>query len=307
MKVAAVKKTSLLLVLLASVSCVTYVPFTEIRQTVPAENFVRLPSGQLVYAERAGHGEPVLLLHGFGASSYAWRGVLPRLASTYRVVAPDLNGFGYTQRPEGFKSYTGFGQVAMLLSLMDELGIERAHVVGHSYGGALALTLAHQHPERVRSLVLIDAAHPKYLHERRTALAAVKPILGLYLRSVALRPENVRQALENTIHDDRQVTPEVVDAYFERLRVEGATRAYFGLTAPYEAQPAPVVFREIETPTLAIWGQDDPLISVETGLHASQELGDLRSFVVLSDTGHAPHEERPGAVVRLIREFLGGL
>lgn len=297
---------SLVVVLLAGLlaGCVTYTPFDEIRGRVPGDDFLRLPSGQLVYLLDEGSGEPVLLLHGFGASSWAWRHVMPGLAKDFRVLAPDLNGFGWTERPEEFSSYTGEGQIEMLLGLLETLGIDRVHVAGHSYGGALALTLAHRHPERVRSLILLDAAHPSYLDSRRKKIADFEPFLGFYLRTLALRPRRVRNALERVVYDDERVNQEMVREYLERLKVEGATRAYYGLTAPRKADREPVIFEEIEIPTLVIWGEEDTLVTVETGRTASKRIAGLERFVVLPETGHAPHEERPERVTELMGGFL---
>jgi pimeloyl-ACP methyl ester carboxylesterase len=151
-----------ILVLVAALfgaGCVATRPFAEVRGSLPQERFVRV-GDQLVYVEQAGAGEPVVLLHGFGASSYTWRQVMPGLAESHRVLAVDLNGFGWTERPAARASYTREGQMALVLGVLDALEIGRAHLVGSSYGGALALWLALEHPERVRSLVSSCAATP---------------------------------------------------------------------------------------------------------------------------------------------------
>src|SRR5699024_368341 len=104
-------------------------------------------------------GDPVLLIHGSGpgVSAYAnWRAVLPELAKNHRVIAPDILGFGYTERPEGV-TYDMATWTEHLVGLMDALGIEQAAVVGNSFGGALALNLATHHPGRVSKLVLMGA------------------------------------------------------------------------------------------------------------------------------------------------------
>ena len=104
-----------------------------------------------------------MLIHGFAASSYSWRKVVPELAEDFRVVALDLNGFGLSDRPADFDSYTRDGQVELVLRAMDALGIETAHFVGHSYGGALTMAMAATYPERMRSMVLVDAAAPEFV------------------------------------------------------------------------------------------------------------------------------------------------
>ena len=296
------RRLSLIATLLPLLGCASVRPFSEIRSTVPEDSFLTIGE-QLVHIEQAGSGEPVILLHGFGASTYSWRHVMPALAAAFRVVAIDLNGFGYTQRPRTFESYTREGQTDLVLRVMDKLGIESAHLMGHSYGGGLSLFLASQHPERVRSLVLVDSSAPTYANDRRSVAASIKPLSGLFLRSFVLRPRNVRRALLRSIHDDSLVTPELVREYYERLRIEGVTEAYYGLTAPVHASDEPVKLEEIRMPTLIVWGSEDPLISVEAGRQAADRMP-RAEFVVLDGVGHMPMEERPDELVRIVLPFL---
>lgn len=288
--------------LLPLLGCASVRPFSEVRSTVPEDRFLEL-GGQLVHVEQAGRGEPVILLHGFGASTYSWRHVMPALAAAFRVIAIDLNGFGYTQRPRTFESYTREGQAGLVLRVMDALGIRSAHLMGHSYGGGLSLFLAAVHPGRVRSLVLIDSSAPTYANDRRSLAAAVRPLAGLYLRSVVLRPGNVRRALLRSIHDDSLVTPELVREYYERLRVEGVVEAFHGLTAPSRTASTPVRLEEIRVPTLVVWGAEDRLISAAAGRRAAARMPDSE-FVVLEGVGHMPMEEKPDELVRIVLPFL---
>ena len=112
------------------------------------------------YLDSGGAGAPVLLIHGSGpgVSAWAnWRLVMPALAQQARVIAPDMVGFGYTERPEGFV-YNMDAWVRQAVGLLDALGIERTDLVGNSFGGGLSLALAIAHPERVRRLVLMGSA-----------------------------------------------------------------------------------------------------------------------------------------------------
>ncbi|MFL6235088.1 MAG: alpha/beta fold hydrolase [Thermoanaerobaculia bacterium] len=281
--------------------CVALRSFDEIRRAAPASQFVRV-GGQLVHAEQAGSGEPVVLLHGFGASAYSWRKVIPALAEGHRVVAIDLNGFGYTQRPRSRESYTREGQAKLVLDTMDALGIARAHVVGHSYGGGITLYLAARHPERFRSMVLVDSSAPTYANDRRSRAAALRPLDILFVRTVALRPGAVRKALLRSFWDDSKVTPELVRAYSGRVAVEGVGDAFYGLTAPVPPGP-PVELETIEVPTLVVWGAHDELISPESGRRAAARLPHSE-FVLLEDSGHLPMEEQPEALLRAVLPFL---
>lgn len=290
----------LVLTLLLS-GCVPLRSFDEIRREAPAGQFVRV-GGQLVHVEQAGTGEPVVLLHGFGASAYSWRKVMPALAAGHRVVAIDLNGFGYTQRPRSRESYAREGQAKLVLETMDALGIARAHIVGHSYGGGITLYLVSRHPERFRSMVLVDSSAPTYANDRRSRAAALRPLDALFVRTVALRPGAVRKALLRSFWDDSKVSPELVKAYFDRVAVEGAGYAFYGLTAPAPSGP-PVELEKIEIPTLVVWGAHDELISPETGRRAAVRLPHSE-FVLLADSGHLPMEEQPEELLRSILPFL---
>jgi pimeloyl-ACP methyl ester carboxylesterase len=291
----------LLTVLLPVLGCASVRPFSEIRRLLPEDRFLRL-GDQLVHIEQMGEGEPVILLHGFGASTYAWRKVMPGLAGSFRVIAIDLNGFGYTQRPRTFESYTREGQADLVLRVMDRLGIEKAHLAGHSYGGGITIWLASRHPERLRSIVLVDSSAPTYANDRRSRLAGLRPVAALALRAL-LRPGSVRRSLINSVYDDSLVTPEMVREYYDRLRVEGVVDAYVGLTGPLRTPPEPVHLETIEVPALVVWGSDDKVISVNAGRRAAGQFPH-GEFVVLERTGHIPMEERPEELLQVMLPFL---
>jgi pimeloyl-ACP methyl ester carboxylesterase len=287
--------------LLALSGCVSLRSFDAVRREVPAAQFVRV-GGQLVHVEQAGTGEAVVLLHGFGASSYSWRQVMPGLAAAHRVVAIDLNGFGYTERPKQRARYTREAQAKLVLDTLDALGISRAHFVGHSYGGGLTLFLAQTHPERFRTMVLVDSSAPTYANDRRSRAAALRPLTGLFVRASALRPSVVRKGLLRSFYDDSLVTPELVQAYSDRLRIEGATDAFYGLTAPAPAGET-VVLETIAVPALVVWGAHDEVIASEVGRRAAARLPHAE-FVLFEKSGHLPMEEEPEAFLRAVLPFL---
>ena len=108
-----------------------------------------------------GEGPPVLLLHGFPDSSHLWRGQIPALnAAGLRTVAPDLRGFGESDKPQDVEAYSVGRSIADVLAILDELGIERAHVVGHDWGAGVAWALALFVPDRVDKLVVMSVGHP---------------------------------------------------------------------------------------------------------------------------------------------------
>lgn len=288
--------------LLACLGCASLRPFEDVRREVPEDRFLRI-GDQLVHVEIAGQGPPLVLLHGFGASTWAWRLVMPRLAESFRVIAVDLSGFGYTQRPRDRARYTREAQGELVLGVIKALGYESAHLMGHSYGGGITLWIAWKHPERVRSMVLVDSSAPTYSYDRRSRVATFRPLTAAFLRSWMLRPKNVRGALLRSFYDDSKVTPELVQGYWERIRIEGVVDAYHGLTAPVQGPVDQVVLEDIQVPALVVWGAQDQVISAEAGRQAAARMPQAE-FAVIDKAGHIPMEERPEEVLRLALPFL---
>ncbi|HEV8239476.1 MAG TPA: alpha/beta fold hydrolase [Thermoanaerobaculia bacterium] len=276
--------------------------FADVCACVPPEQFVHVGE-QRVHFEQAGHGEAVVLLHGFGGSCHAWRLVMPALARRFRVIAIDLNGFGWTQRPKDVAAYTYAGQAEMVLGALRALGIERFHVAGHSYGGGLALWLAGRHPARVRSVVLVSSVLPDYSQQLRQAWARFRTLNWLLVHFFVLSRAGVRRTLEVCFHDKRRITSELVDAYRERLLVEGVDDAYYGLMAPVDLPVPEVALGEVQAPTLVVWGREDRVIPLQRAEAYVPQLPDAK-LVVIDSCGHVALEECPQQLVAEMLPFL---
>lgn len=206
--------------------CITMQPYVEAVRDLPAGRLLAI-DGQRVSVERAGQGPPLVLL-----ASASRRSPTPRccrkLAKQFAVVAIDLNGFGYTERPKDRASYTLAGQERLVLAVLDRLHLERVRLAGHSYGGGLALFLAARHPERVERLLLIDNTLPLYASQRRSGLFRWRWIAKMAAHTFALTDGVIEKGLKKAYFDDRKVTPALVREYADRLRIEGVTDAFFG-------------------------------------------------------------------------------
>ena len=160
-------------------------------------------NGTRIYYVQAGRGEPVVLIHGLNASTFSFRYIIPELAQHYRVVALDLQGFGYSARPAG-ADYSLTAQAELVRRAMERLGIERATVVGHSMGGAVAMRLAVRSPERVVRLVLVNSATDRQLRRGLRLGRLVRPFLPIAalfaLQRIAVR----RRALRRSVHDPNE-------------------------------------------------------------------------------------------------------
>jgi pimeloyl-ACP methyl ester carboxylesterase len=284
--------------------CVSLTPYHELAAGLPAERLLTI-DGRRVYVEDLGAGEPVVLVHGFGASSYSWRHVAADLATDFRVVTLDLAGFGFSERPTAKVDYTRYAQGELVLGVARQLGLGSFHLVGHSYGGSVSAALAVRLPERLRSLTLVDAAPPEYPQRRRSVAAAWRPLTTLFVRTKSLRRANVEKSLEHGAADAASITDEMVDEYWRRITVEGSARAFWGLTAPVEDPQGAVRLADVTVPTLVVWGTEDAVIPLVEGRQGTAEIP-IHRFVAIEGAGHLPMEDRPAELAALLRRFLRG-
>jgi pimeloyl-ACP methyl ester carboxylesterase len=288
---------------LSLTGCVPLQPIDHLMTDVGSGRLVDV-DGLKIHVEDRGSGEAIILVHGFGGSTFSWRFVAEELETKYRVIAVDLPGFGLSSRPEDRSRYSRTAQISALTGVADRLGLQTAHWVGHSYGGGLVATLAGRYPHRVQSLTLIASTAPDYA-DRRRGFAGRRIVAAPFVHLVALRPRFVRRALERSMFDESPIDDALISAYLERLRVEGAVDAFVGLTGP-QAAPGKewdVDLGTIEIPTLILWGEQDALIPVSEAREAS-ELMPEATFVSIPECGHLVMEEQPETVVREIVGFL---
>lgn len=289
------------MVLLAP-ACVSMRPYAEAVRDLPAGRLLAI-DGQRVSVQQAGQGEPLVLLPGFGESTLSFDPVLPELARHFAVVAIDLNGFGFTERPHDRASYTLAGQERLVLGVLDHLHLDRVRLAGHSYGGALALFIAARHPERVDRLLLIDNAMPLYASTRRSPLFRWRWVARLAAHTFALTDHRIAAGLREAYFDDALVTRERVREYADRLRIEGAADAFYGLVGPSKEPPFELDLGSVRAPTLVVWGAEDTLIPA-AGAEKRAELLPAGRFVALPACGHTPMEECPQALLAATLPFL---
>jgi pimeloyl-ACP methyl ester carboxylesterase len=260
-------------------------------------------AGWRVRYVRAGTGPPLLLLHGFASSIYTWSETLPALAAHHDVIALDFPGFGGTEtRP----TLTADDLARVVPAVADGLGLGAYDLAGHSLGGAVAAVTAAAHPQRVRRLVLVDAAGFNLAAADRPgdvrALGAVPPAV---FELLPLARPATTLGLRQVFHDDRLLTRERLDEYLAPMVRPGTAAALRSLLSGRGALDVPAAVARIRQPTLVIWGRDDAWIDVSHAARFAAAIPGART-VVLESCGHMPQEERPADVVRLTLGFLAG-
>jgi pimeloyl-ACP methyl ester carboxylesterase len=249
----------------------------------------------------AGHGDPVLLIHGSGpgVSAWAnWRLTIPELAKRHRVVAPDVLGFGYTERPAGAR-YDADAWSAHLLGLLDALGLQRVSVVGNSFGGSLALRLATRHPDRVDRLVLMGS------------VGVLFPITPGLDEVWGYRPsvENMRHLLDVFAYDPRFATDELAELRYQASTRPGVQEAYEAMfPAPRQEKVAAMAVPEeaisaIPHQTLIVHGRDDRVIPLSNSLRLLDLIPNSQLHV-FARCGHWVQIEHTERFNALVNSFL---
>jgi pimeloyl-ACP methyl ester carboxylesterase len=281
------------------------VVFDELKASVPHSQFSKFADldGLRIHYLDKGEGTPVVLIHGYTSSTYTWKDQFDELSKKYRVIAVDLKGFGFSDKPDGDYSRRAQGEV--VASLLDRLQIPRAWLVGNSMGGETALNVAVAHPDKVLGLVLIDSAGIKV--QGRTSLAPwylQMPVLGRLLTALALTSDQlVRAGLEKSFFDDSKVTDERVNAYYQPLKTQGGQLSATRARAQFELFPIEDRIPGIKVPTLIIWGAEDTLIPLEAGRKLNELISGSK-LVIFEKCGHVPQEEMPERVLSEIAGFI---
>jgi epoxide hydrolase 4 len=258
-----------------------------------------------------GKGQLVLLLHGFPETSRAWRKQMPALAERFRVVAPDLRGYGRSDKPKGIAAYRTSVLADDIVGLIHALDAERAHVVGHDWGGGVAWTLATLHPEAVDRLVVLNCPHPAVMARAlRSNWAQIRKSWYIFAFQLPWFPEwSFRRGQAKGLKDALRRTAKPgtfsdadLDAYAEAFSAPGAATA--AINYYRAAARSGVALGKIKAPTLLIWAEDDFALGIELtqGMDALFESPPRIEYV--PDAGHWVMEERPEIVNRLLLEFL---
>ena len=278
-------------------------PFHEVSRAIAPERLVEI-DGQRIHAARSGRGRPLLLLHGLTASHFSFRHLAPLLEEGFELIAIDLNGFGLTERPRREEHYRLDHQADLIARVLDTLGIGECDVLAHSYGAAVASTLAKLHSLRVGKLVFVSPASafdplPWYV---RTALGK-----ELFFRLVCLLlsdPKRYHRLAGRAFHVEGSFTEADSEVYRSYLLVEGLRDAWYGFFRSMRDPAFPgSAYDDLDHPLLVLAGGHDAIVP----LWKCQELvGRLRRarLEVIPDCGHSAPEEVPSEVAARVRFFL---
>lgn len=261
--------------------------------------------GVRVRAVEAGRvdADALLLIHGFHASHAEWDDVALDLAERFHVIAPDLPGFGDSEKPSPVRYQYGIDAFAeSMADLVAAFGLSRVHLAGHGLGGAVALTLAAQHAEIVDRLVLVDPLvypFPMPLWGRLPLYPLIGPFIFKQLHGRSM----FRAYFRDGVFQRGGMNLERVDEHYDRFNVPAAREsAYATLRSMVDTRTLLARLGRVRAPTLVVWGRDDAIFPASSASRLVRELSDAR--LQLLDTGHSPAEERPEQFLSVVTEFL---
>ncbi len=258
------------------------------------ENFIQVDGHKIRYLD-SGHSKGTLvLIHGLGASAERWDKVIPTLSEQYRVIVPDLIGFGYSDKP--LVDYTPEFFSNFLEKFFDVSGIERPYIIGSSLGGHITAEYASVNPDNLEKLILVS---PAGVMKKST------PALDAYIMA-ALYPseQSAKNAFEMMEGSGKEVDTKIVEGFIERMQLPNAKLAFMSTVLGLKnAEVITKKLQSIQVPTLIIWGSDDPVIPIQHSKAFVSAIKDCR-FYRMDGCGHTPYVQDPKTFVSAVMNFL---
>jgi pimeloyl-ACP methyl ester carboxylesterase len=275
------------------------------RVTGVAHEFVDA-GGLRTHVATAGHGPPVVLLHGWPQHWYEWRDVIPLLAPHARVICPDLRGFGWTDVPE--HGYEKDQLKHDVLALLDALELERVTFAGHDWGGYIGFLLALEHPERIESLLALNTLPPWPAEDMRTRLDAWRFLYMPALGTRGLGGGRLGRCFAARGLRDAGLSPADVDAFVGRLHGERG-RATERLYRSFFLRELPALLRgrfsasDLRVPSKLLFGTRDVVITSRAAVDAAAQT-DRLELELVGDVGHFIVDEQPELVAESLLKLL---
>lgn len=274
----------------------------------PLSSSLRTETG--LHCEVCGSGDPILAIHGLGASIYTWRNLKGRLPN-HKLILLDLKGHGESPKPRDTR-YTIPDQAELVLEFIREQNLKNLTLVGNSYGGAVSLLvsirLCKEDPGRLSNLILIDSGG--YNQDLPWHLKLLRrPGLGWLALHLVPPGMNALTVLLYSYCKRRLITWEQIRAYAKPIGSRGGRHALLQVAkqaVPDNFEELTARYPTISVPTLIVWGRDDRVIPLAIGRMLNEAIPDSR-LVILDEAGHVPQEEKPDETIAAILKFLKDL
>lgn len=250
--------------------------------------------GRSIRYLEAGSGSDLVLLHGLGGYANKWGRVFEKLSAKYHIIAPDMIGHGYSDKPVA--DYTPRFFTKFVKQFLDVIGLERPHIVGASLGGQVAAMFAAEFASRLSKLVLVSPAG---------VMKISTPALDAYIMA-ALYPRyrSVMHAMQLMEGSNRAPSTALVTEFVNNMKQPNAKMAFMSSLLCFKnAADVTPYLKNIKTQTMLLWGHDDSIIPISYAAHFVESIPDCR-FVGLESCGHTPYVQYPGLFTQLVADFL---
>ncbi len=279
------------------------IPVTILKEKYATEHskFINI-NGMEVHYQRLGKGHPLVLVHGFSGNTYNWRAWMKHLVNDFDLIVMDLPGFGLTG-PHPKANYSSGMSINFLDDFLTKIGVDTFHLAGNSMGGGIAWAYTLAHPERVKKLVLIDAGgYPKKDKKNIAGFKILKhPILHPLITTITPR-SIIKQSLSGTYVNQSFAAEKEVDLYMDMLRREGNRQVLIDRMKNIRTDKSGQI-KNIDKPTLIMWGDKDIIISVENAHKFHQDIADSE-LIIYENVGHLPMDEVGKQSAEDVKKFL---
>ena len=257
------------------------------------EKTINIDGNSIRFLEEGDSDQVLLLLHGLGASAERWEFVIPLFSEKYRVIVPDLIGFGHSEKPS--VDYTTEYFTDFMYKFVSKLNIKNFHIIGSSLGGQIAAEFTSKHNELVKKMVLVS---PSGIMKHST------PALDSYIMA-ALYPNNESATMAfQTMSGKTRIDENIVNGFVERMKMPNAKMAFMStLLGLRDAELITEKLGLITIPALIVWGENDPVIPIKYSEAFVSSINDCR-FYKMQKCGHTPFVEDPKGFFDLVSDFL---
>ncbi|MDV3000156.1 MAG: Soluble epoxide hydrolase [Chroococcopsis gigantea SAG 12.99] len=262
-----------------------------------------------------GRGKLILFLHGFPEFWYSWRHQMKEFGKDYHVVALDLRGYNKSDKPPAVKDYSMSQLLLDVKGTIEALGYDRCILVGHDWGGAIAWNFAYQYPRLLEKLIILNLPHPALFRKGLTTPAQLLRSWYIFFFQLPYLPELliefnkyqlIADAFLGMAIDKSAFTDEDIGAYKESASQPGALTAmvnYYRNIFDSGVLNGPGIDRQLDIPTLMIWGENDSALGKELTYGTEKYVPDI-TIKYIPDCSHWVQQEQPRLVNQYIREFL---
>ena len=258
------------------------------------EKFLCVDGNKIRYLQTGTSKNTLILLHGLGGSAERWLPVIPLFEKYFRVIVPDLVGFGYSDKP--VVDYTPDFFVRFLENFLKAVRVSKPFIIGSSLGGQVAASYASLHPKRIKKLVLVSPAG--------TMKSSTKPLDAYIMAAMYPNKKNALRAFELMEGSGKKIPDSIITDFVTRMKLPNAKLAFMSTILGMKSSTSIVPqIHSISVPTMLVWGANDGVIPLEFSSAFISAIPDV-TFLKIKNSGHTPYVEHPKLFTNKVLKFL---